>query len=635
MVDRALVEARAGFAIRFERGAKALAPRAAEIEALGAEVARFSDEGLRKAAEALRGPLLRHRFRHDLVARAFAIVREASTRRLGMRHYPAQLMGGLGLIEGRLVEMQTGEGKTLTASLASATAVLAGIPTHVHTVNDYLAARDAVQLRPIYEALGISVGVVEHGQSPSERRAAYECDVTYGANKEIAFDYLRDRLALSRRGRGDLLVGRLYRDEGPPLLLRGLHFAIVDEADSILIDEARTPLIISGMSGAEDDHDMYATALRFADGLVAGRDWSVSPDGLAITLTDEGSSRLAEIAQGLPGVWRARRGRDQLTAQALTANHLYHRDQHYVVVEDKVQIVDAFTGRIAHGRSWQHGLHQLIEMKEGCAVTGQNDTLASITYQRFFNRYLHIAGMSGTLSEVAGELSAVYGLDVVRIPTHRPSARRFCGVRLFKQAGSKWGATIAAARTQSAKGRPVLIATRSVADSERLGGMLSEAGCDHVVLNAHHDGVEAAIIAEAGTPGRITVATNMAGRGTDIKLAAGVAECGGLHVIMTEFYELARVDRQVIGRGGRQGDPGTYEVIVALEDELFQSFCRRLARTFKILTFSGRCLLPAWWAKTLRHRAQHSAERRHYRMRRATQRLQRQLDKSLGFAGYE
>ncbi len=635
-LDRALVEAYAGLAIRIEQGAKALALRAAEIEALGVQVASLGDGDLREAAEALRGPLLHHRFRHDLVARAFAIVREISTRRLGMRPYSVQLMGGIALIEGRLVEMETGEGKTLTASLAAVTAVLAGIPTHVLTVNDYLAARDAEQLRPVYEALGLSVGVIQHGQTTAQRRAAYACDITYGANKEIAFDYLRDRLALGQRGLGNLLVERLSRKEdAPTMLLRGLHFAIVDEADSILIDEARTPLIISGTSGAEDDHDVYATALRFADGLAVGRDYSVAPDGCKITITEAGGAKIAAEARNLPGIWKARRGREQLATQALTARHLYHRDKQYVIVGDKVQIVDEFTGRIAHGRSWQHGLHQLIEMKEGCAITGQNDTLTSITYQRFFSRYLRLAGMSGTLSEVAGELCAVYGLDVIRIPTHRPSIRRFCGVKLFKRAEAKWEATMSAARKQTANGRPVLIATRSVADSERLGTMLTHARCDHVVLNAHHDGAEAAIVAEAGRPGRITVATNMAGRGTDIKLAAGVAERGGLHVILTEFYESARIDRQVIGRGGRQGDPSTYEVIVALEDELFQSGCRPLARMLQGLALPGRRLLPAWWARILRLLAQHSAQRRHYRIRRATLKLQRELDKSLGFAGYE
>jgi preprotein translocase subunit SecA len=635
-LDWALVSAYSGLTARFERGARGLARRAAEIETLGAATDGFSDRDLRKATEALRGLLHRHRFRRDLVVKTFAVIRETSARRLGLRPYPVQLMGGLALLDGRFVEMATGEGKTLAASLAAATAVLAGVPTHVLTVNDYLAGRDAEQLHPLYEALGISVGAVQHGQTPDERRAAYACDIVYSAHREVAFDYLRDRLALGRRGIGNLLVERMSREDGAPgLLLHGLHFAIVDEADSVLIDEARTPLIIAGSSGAEDGDDVYATALRLADALIPERDYAMVSDRRTVEMTEPGRARLTETVRGLSGVWKARRGREHLVTQALAARHLYQCNRHYVVIDGKVQIVDEFTGRIAHGRSWQHGLHQLIEAKEGCRMTNRDETLASITYQRFFSRYLCLAGMSGTLSEVAGELTATYGPDVVRIPTHRRSIRRSRGVRLFRNAEAKWQATMEAARREAAKGRPVLIATRSVADSERLGEMLAGAGCDHVVLNARHDAAEAAIVTEAGRAGRITVATNMAGRGTDIKLGPGVAGCGGLHVILTEFYESTRVDRQVIGRGGRQGDPSTYEAIVALDDELFQSFCRPLMRMFQHLSPPGCTALPTWWARTLRRRAQHSAQQRHYRMRKAMLKLQRELDKSLGFAGYE
>lgn len=634
-VDRILLEAFSGLAVRIGRSTRSLAPRAAEIDGLSAEIAALSDNQLREAADALRGPLRDHRFHQTLVARAFAVVRETASRRLGMRHYPVQLMGGLALIDGRLVEMQTGEGKTLTASLASATAALAGVPTHIHTVNDYLAARDAELLRPLYEALGLSVGLVRHGQSPAERRAAYAQDITHGANREFAFDYLRDRLAIGQRGRGNLLVERLSMERSAPdLLLRGLHFAIVDEADSVLIDEARTPLIISDASSGEDERTAYTIALQFAGRLLLDKDYSVaSPGGRTIEMTASGGAKVAEWARDLSGIWRARRGREHLVTQALNALHLYHRNQQYVVAEDKVQIVDEFTGRIAYGRSWQNGLHQIIETKEGCAVTGQGNTLASITYQQFFNRYLRLAGMSGTLSEVAGELSATYGLDVVKIPTHRASLRQSIGLTLLRDGTKKWQATVTSARAQSDKGRPVLIATRSVADSEQLGQVLSAARCDHVVLNARHDSAEAAIVAEAGIAGRITVATNMAGRGTDIKLGAGVAAGGGLHVILTEFNEAARIDRQVIGRGGRQGDPSTYEVIVALDDELFLHFTRRLSWALQVACFAGNRALSPRWAGLLRLCAQFSAQRQQRQMRRATVRHQRELDRSLGFAG--
>jgi preprotein translocase subunit SecA len=551
-----------------------------------------------------------------------------------MRHYPVQLMGGLALIDGRFVEMQTGEGKTLTASLASVTAGLAGVPTHVHTVNDYLAARDAELLRPLYEALGLRVGLVRNGQSSAERRTAYAQDITHGANREFAFDYLRDRLSIGQRGLGDLLVERLSRVKSTPdLLLRGLHFAIVDEADSVLIDEARTPLIISDVSSSEEERTIYAIALQFADRLLADKDYTVASGGRMIEMTASGGAKIAEWARDHSGIWRARRGREHLVTQALNARHLYHRNQQYVLVEDKVQIVDEFTGRIAYGRSWQHGLHQLIETKEGCPVTGQNNTLASITYQQFFNRYLRLAGMSGTLTEVAGELLATYGLDVIKIPTHRASIRQSMGLTLLRDGARKWEATLKSAREQSGKGRPVLIATRSVLDSERLSGVLSEARCDHVVLNARHDLAEAAIIAEAGIAGRITVATNMAGRGTDIKLGTGVAPVGGLHVILTEFNESARIDRQVIGRGGRQGDPSTYEVIVALDDELFLRFARRLSRALRGACVGDNRPLPARWATLLRLCAQISAQRLHRQMRRATVQHQRELDRFLGFAG--
>jgi preprotein translocase subunit SecA len=629
-----LLEAFAGLAARLGRSTKTLAARAAEIEGLSTEIAALSDSGLREAADGLRRPLRDRRRHRAVVARAFAVVRETATRRLGMRHYPVQLMGALALIDGRLVEMQTGEGKTLTASLASATAALSGMPTHIHTVNDYLAARDAEFLRPLYEALGLSVGLLRNGQGPAERRAAYAQDITYGSNKEFAFDYLRDRLAIGQRGLGNLLVERLSHEKRPPdLLLRGLHFAIVDEADSVLIDEARTPLIISDMSGNEDQRDVYTTALEFAGRLLLDTDYSIPSGGRAIEMTASGSAKIAEWARDLSGVWRARRGREHLVAQALNARYLYHRNQQYVVVEDKVQIVDAFTGRIAYGRSWQNGLHQLIEAKEGCTITGQNNALASITYQQFFNRYLRLAGMSGTLAEAAGELSATYGLDVVKIPTHRASIQKSIGLTLLRKSAQKWDAIVTSALEQSRKGRPVLIATRSVSDSERLSGYLSEAGCDHVVLNARHDLAESAIVAEAGVAGRITVATNMAGRGTDIKLGTGVAPRGGLHVILTEFNESARIDRQVIGRGGRQGDPGTYEVIVALDDELFLRFARRLSQALRGTSFADNPALSAHCARLLRRCAQVSAQRQERQMRRTTVRHQRELDRSLGFAG--
>jgi preprotein translocase subunit SecA len=635
--DRVLIESFGRAAAKFERGASSLAKRVSEVDAAGQGLDALSDAGLRETAEALRRPLLRDGFQPELIARSFAVIREMAGRKLGMRHYPVQLMGGWALMEGRLAEMQTGEGKTLTASLPAATAALGGMPAHVVTVNDYLAERDAEELRPLYEALGLSVGFVKHGQQPHERRAAYACDICYCVNKEVAFDYLRDKLALGRRGRfSNVMIDRLHHNaaDKDPLLLRGLYFAIVDEADSILIDEARTPLIIAGASGEDDSDTLYPTALMLADELAEGEDFELLSQARGARLTDAGTERLRVRVQGFGGLWESRRAREELVRQGLAARHLFHRDKQYVVVDGKVQIVDEFTGRIAEGRQWQHGLHQLIEIKEGCEATSPNVTRASITYQRFFRRYLHLAGMSGTLAETSGELRAVYGLKVVRIPTNRPSQRVYRGTQLFREAEAKRLATVDAARAYSAQGRSVLIGTRSVVESESLGTLFKQLNVEHVVLNAHYDAEEAAIVAQAGNPGRITIATSMAGRGTDIKLAPEVKQNGGLHVMLTEFSESKRVDRQLIGRGGRQGDPSTYEELVALSDELFTTFAPRAVRLTKILLrgsgpFEGR------WAQFIRWRAQARAEKHSYQARCDTLRAQRHMDKTLGFAAGE
>jgi preprotein translocase subunit SecA len=632
--DRALLSAFARLSSRFEQGAERLAPMVADVEACGLRLAALSEGPLREVSSELRVALVRHGFRADLVARTFALVREVSHRLLGLRHYPVQIMGGWTLIRGMLAEMETGEGKTITAALPAATAALAGIPVHVVTVNDYLAARDAELLEPVYRFLGLTVGVVQHGQEPSGRRAAYACDVTYAVNKEIAFDYLRDKLTLGARSmRSNIMVDRLgSASAGSQLLLRGLRFAVVDEADSVLVDEARTPLIISGAAAEDDTAEVYALALSIAARLEPDHDFELVKNEQAAQLTPAGSARLAIETGGFGGLWQARRAREELVENALSARHLFTRGKHYAVIDGAVQIVDEHTGRISEGRAWQHGLHQMIEVKEGCALTSCRETLASITYQRFFRRYQHLCGMSGTLAEVAGELRAVYGVKTLRIPTNRPSRRSNLGVKLHRSRTQKWQAVIAAAHAQMNCGRPVLVETRSIRDSEELSGLLSNVGLEHVVLNAHHDKREAEIIAQAGQQGRITVATNMAGRGTDIILGDGVAPRGGLHVILTEFHDARRIDRQLIGRGGRQGDPGSFEAIVSLEDDIFTRFA---ARASGIAHRLMPALSPAWGslAQLLRRHAQGAAERAHLHMRREVLRSQRQLDKALAFSG--
>ena len=632
-VDFVLTRTFGGLMSRFENYAGKLASRVNLADECAPLFSGLSDAELAFAAKQLRGPLLRHGFRPDLVARSFALVREATFRTLGIRHHAVQLQGAWAMIDGRFAEMQTGEGKTLTALPVAITAALSGRPVHVITVNDYLAARDAEELEPIYRALGLTVGVIQHDDEGDQRRAAYACDVTYGVNKEIAFDYLRDGLKLgNRRSHASRMAGKLSGADMPPLLLRGLCFAIIDEADSILIDEARTPLIIAGADSNPLPPSVFGEALGFAEKLERYVDFVPLAGGQSVELTPAGSETLKKLCHGLGGIWEARKAREELVNYGLAALHHYKIDQHYVVVDGKVEIIDEFTGRIAEGRSWQHGLHQLIETKEKCELTDRHETQTSITYQRFFRRYLHLCGMSGTISEVAGELRAVYDVPVVRIPTHRPSRRTSRGTRMFRTSEEKWAAVVDTVMQQLREGRPVLVGTRAIETSELLSTLFGAAGIDHVILNAHHDRQEAEIVAEAGRTGRVTVATNMAGRGTDIKLGEGVEAKGGLHVVLTEFHESARIDRQLIGRSGRQGQPGTYEVIASLDDELPRTFAPRLSGILTRMLTGKQTPLPAALARLLQLYAQDRAQRLQYRIRQHTLRFQDQRDDMLAFA---
>ena len=592
------------------------------------------DEDLRARAGAVGRELRRHGFTDLLVSQAFALVREAADRAIGQRHFPVQIVGGRVLLEGQIAEMQTGEGKTLTATLAVSTAALAGIPVHVVTVNDYLAARDAERMGPIYTALGLSVASVIHGIAPDQRRAGYAADITYVSNKELAFDYLRDRLVLGQRGsRIDLQMERLSGGDARvgKLVLRGLHFAIVDEADSVLVDEARTPLIISAEGKSTGEKHVYTTAMALAAKLEEGEHFRVDSADRNIVLTDLGAALLAELAQPLGGVWRGRLRREELTRQALVARLVLQKDQQYLIADGKVQLIDEFTGRVMADRSWEHGLQQMVEVKEDCAVTTPHRSLARISYQRFFRRYLRLAGMTGTASEVGAELWSVYGLAVVPIPTHRTPQRVFNGDRVFVGADAKWDAVVARAREVHATGRPLLVGTRSVAASEHLGALFEAAGLPAVVLNARQDAREAEIVAAAGEPGRVTVATNMAGRGTDIALGAGVRELGGLHVIATERHESRRIDRQLFGRAGRQGDPGSGETIVSLEDEIALYAPRWMWLTARFVRADGS--LPLWIARFTIRRAQGAAERSHARARADLLKFDEQLESTLAFSG--
>ena len=630
----------------------------ASVDALAQATATLDDAQLRASAQRLRATLRRDGFAPAPVAQLFAVVREAADRVLGKRHYGPQLMAGWWLLQGALVEMATGEGKTFAATLPAIAAALAGLPVHVITVNDYLAERDAATMAPLYRFFGLEVQAVVHGLTPAQRRAAYAAHVTYASNKELAFDYLRDRAALGDRASPlhlaveGLRSGR-PRDTG--IVLRGLVFGIVDEADSVFIDEARTPLILSMRQDGSLQRAPCETALRLAATLQPGQHYLLEPAHRRVFLTTAGRDVVVDLCppDGLPdhpphhpadgppdgrpdtpaALFASPREADEMVERALAALHLYARDQHYVVVEGKVQIVDEATGRAMPDRAWERGLHQMIEAKEGLELTGLRGTLARITYQRLFRRYLRLAGMSGTATEVAAEIGRTYGLPVVRVPLHRPSQRSWRGARCVADASTKWQAVVdAVAQAAVHGGRPVLVGTRTVKASEDLSALLSARQIAHVVLNARQDGDEAATIACAGQPGRVTVATNMAGRGTDILLGDGVAQRGGLHVILTEYHESRRIDRQLVGRSARQGDPGSAEAIVALDDELFVTqapwLVRRLAGQVCRSGASGALLLAL-----LRRAAQSVAEARNRQSRHANLRQDRRYARLLAFAG--
>jgi preprotein translocase subunit SecA len=607
----------------------------ARVAAAGAPLATLSDDQIRQRFRAL-APVLKHQgLQQDAAAQCFALVREAASRVMGLRHYDSQLLAGWWLLNGCLAEMATGEGKTFAATLAACTAALAGLPVHVITVNDYLAERDAATMGVLYGYFGLRCRAVVHGMSRADRRAAYASEVCYASNKELAFDYLRDRAALGDRASSMHLAVDSLRGERAaeaPVVLRGLCFAIVDEADSVFIDEARTPLILSRTVEAADLAAASTEAIGLAGQLRASEHFDLDSARRVVRLTDQGKAWLDALpaaGQVAPG----QRALHENVERALSALWLYQRDEHYVVIADKVQIVDASTGRVMPDRAWEQGLHQMIECKEGVPLTGRRETLARITYQRLFRRYLHLSGMTGTATEVAAEIGRTYRLPVVRVPLHRPSCRRDLGVQCLRHSVDKWRVVAdAVAAVALRQQRPVLIGTRTVKASEQVSAVLSARGIAHVVLNAKQDRDEAALVALAGQAGRVTVATNMAGRGTDIVLGDGVAQRGGLHVILTEYNESRRIDRQLVGRSARQGDPGSTQAVVALDDEIFATQAPMLAARLHTLS-AGRAAVPAWGTALLRWRAQGRLEGLHRMARENNLRQDQRLSQVLSFSG--
>jgi len=616
-----------------------LLAQAARVVALESKYAAMADAALRAAMADLKERFIRARRTHDDLIHAFAAIRESAFRVLGERPYLVQVAGAMAIESGCIAEMATGEGKTLTATLPAVIAAWRGRGCHVITTNDYLAARDAQWMRPLYRFCGLSVAHVEQGMSPEDRRAAYLADITYCTNKEVTADFLRDRLALgSRRGLTGAMLEAVIRGKAAGtdrFVQRGLHHAIIDEADSVLIDEAVTPLIISGWAPNSEQVEAYVTASQLADRLSPGGDYTVNERYREIDLTPAGRAALEGHCAELGGLWAGRRRREEIVVQALIARHFHHRDKQYVVQDGKIVIVDEFTGRLMPDREWREGLHQAVEAKENLTVNPPKDTHARISFQRFFRLYGRLSGMTGTAAEAVNEFWQIYRMPVVVIPTNRPIARTQLPDMVFATEHAKYAAIVEQIRRMHDIGRPVLVGTRSVRASEALGQMLQLEGLDHQVLNAVRHAEEAQIVAQAGQPGRITVATNMAGRGTDIKPARGVTEKGGLHVIASERHEARRIDRQLFGRCGRQGDPGSAQAIVSLEDELPRRHLPNLTAILHRRTARRSDEISGRLTRSLFDLAQRRAGRFALAQRKGVLRGDDWLDEYLGFAGAE
>ena len=507
----------------------------------------------------LRALMARDGFVDPLLAETLALISLACRHTLAITPHDNQLVAAHILLNRQLAEMATGEGKTLAAGIAAIAAALSGVPVHIVTANDYLAGRDADMLRPLAAALGLSVGVVTQPMDFAARRAGYGCDIVYCTARELVFDYLRDNLAGKPHASGQAM---------PMRLLRGLCMAIIDEADSILIDEARVPLVLSQQTEQDGLLAEYAHAWSLAGPLEEGPHFTSQGAAQTMQLTGAGRALLRKAAADTAPPWSAERRGEDLVCSALAARHLLKQGVHYHLRAGKVCLIDDATGRTAEGRVWSGGLQQMVEYKEGCKLSPPSETRTQITYQRFFPRYHWLCGMSGTLSESRRELAAVYGLAVRRVPLSRPSRRLLAPAQVFADQQSQWQAVAAAASAMRTAGRPLLVGTDTVADSEALSRCLAEAGLAHAVLNARHDRHEAALVAAAGMAGSITVATNMAGRGTDIALGPGVRAKGGLHVICCQQNGSPRIDRQLIGRCARQGDPGSAQRYIALDGRL-------------------------------------------------------------------
>jgi preprotein translocase subunit SecA len=581
-----------------EREVARLRRTAKAVNEFEAQMSALSDDELKAKTAEFKSRLEQGESLDAMLPEVFAVVREAGTRTVGMRHFDVQIMGGQVLYEGRIAEMKTGEGKTLVATLPVYARALEGRGVHVVTVNDYLARRDAEWMGPVYEFLGLSIGIIQHGLDSAQRREAYNCDVTYVTNNEVGFDYLRDNMAW----------------QVEDLVQRELYFALVDEVDSILIDEARTPLIISGPS--QESGELYDKFAQIVPRLKKGDDFTVDEKAHAVPITEAGVAKVEKML-GVQNLYEQRN--IELTHQlnaALKAWNLFHKDQQYIVKDGEVIIVDEFTGRLMYGRRYSDGIHQAIEAKEGIKVRGEDQTLATITFQNLFRLYDHLAGMTGTAKTEEREFRDIYGLDVVVVPTNMPMVRKDNSDIVYKSEKAKFDAVVDEIIEEHRKGRPVLVGTRSIEKSELLAAMLRRKGVECNVLNAKYHEQEAEIIKDAGQEAQVTIATNMAGRGTDIKLGDGVARNGGLHIIGTERHESRRIDNQLRGRSGRQGDPGSSRFYVSLEDEVMRLFGgERMTNIMERVGFTDEQPIESGLVTKSIQRAQGKVENHNYEIR--------------------
>ena len=590
-------------------------------------IAPFNTAQFNADLQTLQVALRKDGFTDTHLAMAFALINQVYSSLMGVCLFDTQLTAAYHLLHNHLAEMATGEGKTFAVGLAAATAAISGVPVHVITANDYLAARDQQSLQLLYQALGLSVDAAIQGQEPLRRKQAYASDITYCTAKELVFDYLRDGL---HRKKTPTAWGDALTENASPLLLRGLCMAIVDEADSILIDEARVPLILSQAINNQQEVGYYAQSLDLAHSLAMTTDFLLKPATMQAELTESGRQKLEVAASTLPAVWHNRLHREETICQALAALYLYRCDQHYVVDDKAVCIIDETTGRIATGRTWSRGLHQLIEMKEGCQPTAGLATIAQITYQRFFPRYLRLSGISGTLLESRNELFRTYDLRVSSVPLRSACQRKILPSRLFRNKLELRDALVERISSLQSTKQPVLIGTESVVESELLANALQIAGIAHNVLNAKNDKNEAELVAMAGQAGEVTITTNMAGRGTDIKIDAQVNALGGLHVVSCQANASRRIDRQLIGRSARQGDNGSAETWISLNSSLL---LRRLPLWLRNLCKKNPSRVPSAIIKAIIFVSQATEERHQALLRKRLLEADAALEDSFSFGG--